>query len=64
MKKRNMVKALGVAATLAVMSLSAVAQTPSKPVRIIVAFAAGNRFGGSSGQRRAIIDDPNRQCRH
>ena len=41
MKKRNMLKTLGVAATLAVMSFSAFAQTPSKPVRIIVAFAAG-----------------------
>ena len=48
MKKRNMVKALGVAATLAVMGLSAVAQTPSKPVRIIVAFAAETSHDSAS----------------
>jgi len=41
MKKRNTLKTLGVAATLVMMGFSAVAQTPSKPVRIIVAFAAG-----------------------
>ena len=58
MTKRKIFKSLGLALALALTGLSALAQTPNKPVRIIVAFAAGTGVAPFRGMWRSKSRGP------